>query len=73
MAVSFKGAHCPQDIIRTGVCWYMAYPLSYRHVEVLMEECGVSVDHAAIQRWVVKYSPQLEAALHRHKRLVWLS
>ena len=57
MPVSFKGAHFPQDIILMGVRWYVAYPLSYRHVEELMEERGVSVDHATVQRWVVKYSP----------------
>jgi putative transposase len=63
MAISFKGAHFPQDIILMGVRWYLAYPLSYRHVEELLEERGVPIDHATIQRWVVKYSPQLEAAL----------
>jgi putative transposase len=47
--------------------------LSYRHVEELMEERGVPVDHATIQRWVVKYSPQLEEAFHRRKRPVWVS
>src|SRR5919109_2466129 len=73
MAISFKGAHFPQDIILMGVRWYVAYPLSYRHVEELMEERGVPVDHATIQRWVVKYSPPLEAAFHRRKRSVWLS
>jgi hypothetical protein len=73
MAISFKGAHFPQDIILMGVRWYVAYPLSYRHVEELMEERGVPVDHATIQRWVVKYSPLLEAAFHRRKRSVWLS
>src|SRR5947209_10513415 len=73
MAISFKGAHFPQEIILMGVRWYVAYPLSYRHVEELMEERGVPVDHATIQRWVVKYSPQLEEALHRRKRPVWVS
>jgi putative transposase len=73
MAISFKGAHFPQDIVLMGVRWYVAYPLSYRHVEELMEERGVPVDHATIQRWVVKYSPLLEAAFHRRKRSVWLS
>jgi putative transposase len=47
--------------------------LSYRHVEELMEERGVPVDHATIQRWVVQYSPLLEAAFHRCKRPVWVS
>jgi transposase-like protein len=73
MAISFKGAHFPQDIILMGVRWYVAYPLSYRHVEELMEERGVPVDHATIQRWVVKYSPLLEEAFHRRKRPVWTS
>jgi putative transposase len=62
MAISCKGAHFPQDIILMGVRWYLAYPLSYRHVEELLEEGGVPIDHATIQRWVVKYSPQLEEA-----------
>ncbi len=73
MAISFKGAHFPPEIILMGVRWYVAYPLSYRHVEELLEERGVPIDHATIQRWVVKYSPQLEEAFHRRKRPVWVS
>src|SRR5438128_5471882 len=42
-------------------------------MEELMEERRVSVDHAIINRWVLKYSPPLEAAFHRRKRQVWLS
>jgi len=73
MAISFKGAHFPPDILLMGVRCYVAYPLSYRHVEELLEERGVPIDHATIQRWVVKYSPQLEEAFHRRKRPVWVS
>jgi putative transposase len=73
MAVSFKGAHFPQDIILTAVRWYVAYPLSTRHVEELMCERGVHVDHSTVNRWVIKYSPPLEAAFHRRKRPVRVS
>ena len=73
MAVSFKGAHFPPEVILMGVRWYLAYPLSTRHVEELMEERGVKVDHSTINRWVVKYSPQLEQEFHRRKRPVWVS
>jgi transposase-like protein len=73
MAVSFKGAHFPQDIILTCVRWYVAYPLSTRHVEELMLERGVSVDHSTVNRWVITYSPQLEEAFHRHKRPIGIS
>lgn len=72
MAVCFKGAHFPQDIMLMGVRWYVAYPMSTRHVEELMRERGVHVDHSTINRWVVKYSPQLEEAFHRRKRAIWV-
>src|ERR671924_2435757 len=73
MAISFKGAHFPKEVILMGVRWSVAYPLSTRHVEELMAERGVEVDHSTINRWVIKYSPQLEAAFHRRKRPVWVS
>src|SRR5499427_6571356 len=73
MAINFKGAHFPPEVILMGLRWYVAYPLSTRHVEELMEERGVEVDHSTINRWVIKYSPQLEEAFHRRKRPVWIS
>jgi len=27
MAISFKGAHFPKEVILMGVRWYLAYPL----------------------------------------------
>jgi len=48
--VGFKGAHFEKGIILTCIRWYLAYPLSYRQVEELMEERGVPVDHATINR-----------------------
>src|SRR5262245_28867325 len=54
MAVSFKGAHFPTEVILMGVRWYVAYPLSTRHVKELMAERGVKVDHATLHRWVIK-------------------
>jgi putative transposase len=68
--ISFKGAHFAKEIILTCVRWYVAYPLSYRQLEEMLQERGVAVDHSTIDRWVLKYSPQLEAAFHRRKRPV---
>jgi transposase-like protein len=68
-----NGYHFPKEIVLMGVRWYVAYPLSTRHVEELMEERGVEVDHSTMNRWVIKYSPQLEEAFHRRKRPVWVS
>jgi putative transposase len=66
--MEFKGCHFPKDVILRAIRWYTAYPLSYRHVEELMEERGVDVDHATVNRWVVKYSPILEAKFRQTKK-----
>jgi len=39
-----------------GVRWYLAYPLSTRHVEEPMAERGVKVDHATIKLVVTTWS-----------------
>jgi putative transposase len=70
MAVNFKGAHFPQAIILMCARWYVAYPLSTRHVEEVMQERGVFIDHSTVNRWVIKYSPQPEEAFHHRKRPV---
>jgi transposase-like protein len=71
--ISFKGAHFKEDIILTGVRWYMVDPSSARQVEELVQERRGSVDHATLNCWALKYSPQLEAAFHRRRRPVWMS
>jgi putative transposase len=73
MMISFKGVHFMKDIILTCVRSCVAYPLSYRQIEELMQERGVAVDHATINRWVLKYNPPLEALFHCRKRPVWRS
>jgi putative transposase len=73
MMISFKGAHVAQELMLTCVRLYVAYPPSDRQLEERRQARGVIVDHSTINRWVLNYSPQLEAAFHRRKRPVWLS
>ena len=47
--------------------------MSTRHVEELMLERTVHVDHSTINRWVVTYRPLLDEAFHHRKRPVWIS
>ncbi len=37
-AISFKGRHFRREMILQGVRWYLAYPLSYRDLEEMMQE-----------------------------------
>lgn len=39
-----KGMRFPIDVILVCIRWYAAYPLSYRHLEEIMQERGVFVD-----------------------------
>ena len=69
-AISFKRRHFHHDMILQSVRWYLAYSLSYRDIEELMGERGFSVDHSTINRWVLHFSPKLEAAFRRKKKRV---
>lgn len=68
--IDFKGSHFKREVILWGVRWYVAYPISYRNLEEMMEERGVEVDHSTLNRWVVKYTPQVVQAFVRRKRSV---
>jgi putative transposase len=52
------------------VRWYLAYNLSLRDLEEMMAERGVSVDHATIHRWTIRYTPLLLEHFNRRKRPV---
>jgi transposase-like protein len=66
--IDFKGHRFKKDIILLCVRWYLAYPLSYRNLEEMMEERGVQVDHSNVYRWVQKFTPQLEAAFRKSRK-----
>ena len=53
----FKGRHFGGEIVLWGVRWYCRYGISYRDLEQMMAERGVSVDHSTIYRWVQRYAP----------------
>lgn len=66
--ISFKWRHFEKDIILMLVRWYLAYSLSYRDIEELAKERGLSVDHSTINRWVIHYSPQLEERFRKKQK-----
>ena len=68
--ISFKGRHFPKDLILMAVRWKLAYPLSYRNIEELMEERGADLDHSTVQKWVVHYAPQLEQTFRKREKAV---
>ena len=59
--------HYPLEVMLTCVRWYVAYPLSLRHVEEMMQERGVFVDHSTVHRWALKVLPVMAAVFRRRK------
>ena len=50
--------------------WYAAYKLSFRHLEEMMRERGVFVDHSTVHRWALKILPVMTLIFRRRKRPV---
>lgn len=65
-----KRLRFPLEIMLVCVRWYVAYPLSLRHVEEMMQERRVFVDHSTVHRWALKLLPVLEAVFRKRKRPV---
>ena len=68
MTHGFKWQHFRGEIILWAVRWYCRYGVSYRDLEEMLEERGVSVDHTTIYRWVQAYAPGIERRLRWHCR-----
>jgi putative transposase len=66
----FKGRQFDRSVILPCVRWDLAYNLSLRDLEEMMAERGLSVDHATIHRWTVRYAPLLLERFNLRKRAV---
>jgi transposase-like protein len=62
----FKWRHFESEIILLCVRWYLRYALSYRDLEEMIAERGLSVDHTTIFRWVQHYAPELDKRSRPH-------
>jgi putative transposase len=68
MMIDFKGHQYPKSVILYAVFFYVRYGVSYRDLEEIMAERGAEVDHATLNRWVVKFSPSIAANAQVRKK-----
>ena len=64
----FKGRHFEASLIVQAVSWYLRYALSYRDIEEMLLERGLTVDHSTLNRWVLAYAPAIERRLRRFRK-----
>ncbi|MGO4811722.1 IS6 family transposase [Cupriavidus sp. 2MCAB6] len=70
IAKVLKRLHYPLEVMLPCVRWYVAYPRSLRHLEDMMAERGISVDHSTVHRWALKLLPALSKIFRHSKRPV---
>jgi transposase, IS6 family len=64
----FKGRQFTAEVILWAVRWYLMFPVSYRDLELMLQDRGVVVDHTTIFRWVQAYAAELEKRIRPHLR-----
>jgi transposase, IS6 family len=55
-------------VILWALRWYLAFPISYRDLALMLSDRGVGVDHSTLFRWVQAYAARLEQRIRRHLR-----
>jgi putative transposase len=64
----FKGHEYPVEVIMVSLFMKGRYSLSYREIEEIGGLRGLEIDHATLQRWVVKFMPILECKFRKRKK-----
>jgi IS6 family transposase len=65
----FKWRHYAPDVILLCVRWCCRYPLSYRDVEEMMRERGLTVDRVTAFSRVQRYAPEINRRMRRHPKM----
>jgi transposase-like protein len=64
----FKGRQFTAEVILWAVRWYLMFPISYRDLELMLQDRGVEIAHTTLFRWIQAYAPELEKRIRPHLR-----
>ena len=65
--LSYARHHFPPEVIRHAVWLYLRFTLSYRDVEELLAERGITVAYESIRRWVLTFGPAIARGLRARR------
>ena len=68
MKSACRGHRFPPKVISYAVWLYHRFTLSFRDVEDLLAECGITVSYEAIQNWCMNFGPTHARSLRRKQR-----
>src|SRR3712207_3241176 len=67
-AQPLKGRQFTAEVILRAVRWYLLFPISYRDLELMLADRGVTVDHTTMFRWIQAYAPEIDKRIRPHLR-----
>ena len=65
--ISCSGYRFPPAIIQQAIWLYVRFTLSFRDVEDLLAERGITVSYETVRRWVNHFGPGIAAALRKRR------
>ena len=65
--ISYSGYHFPPEIIHQAIWLYLRFTLSFRDVEDLLAERGISLSYETVRRWVNHFGPMVAADLRKRR------
>jgi transposase-like protein len=65
--ISYSGYRFPPEIVQHAIWLYLRFTLSFRDVEDLLAERGITVSYETIRRWVNHFGPMIAADLRKRR------
>ena len=65
--VRYRGYRFPQEIISHAVWLYHRFSLSFRDVEDLFAERGITVTYETVRQWCLTFGPDFARRLRRRR------
>ena len=65
--IDYDGYRFPPAIIQQGIWLYFRFTLSFRDVEDLLAERGITVSYETVRRWVNHFGPMIAADLRKRR------
>ena len=65
--ISYAGYRFPPEIIHQAIWLYLRFTLSFRDVEDLLAERGITVSYETVRRWVNHFAPMIAAHLRKRR------
>ena len=65
--ISYLGYRFPPEIIQHAIWLYLLFTLSFRDVEDLLAERGITVSYETARRWVNHFGPLIAADLRKRR------